>query len=566
MNHKKANSTLKSLIIIVSVMCVLPLMLFPVIAKNSVPDMQITVELQPNGDARITQIWTGSFHEGTEVYLPIENLGDMDVTELAVSDAHGAYENIGAWDIDASFEQKARKCGIVTTDEGYELCFGISEYGSNTYTFSYTVTGLVGRYSDGVDGFLFQFVNPGMSIYPTNVVLRIIAPNGILLSSQNSGIWAFGYEGTILFDNGTVVARTDLPLEEHDGSSCIILLRLDAGLLDPHRESSMSFEKLKENAFEGSAYEKKFDVLTFIFIIIFVTAWLALVVYAIYRGVLRSQARRHIKRADYYRDIPCGGDLGVSYAMAKPFGMSHGQSLLSASLLRMISHGNIATSQQPDSPQKAQMTFIHEPAKKDKLLYSLYRALVGACPEGSNTVTEKQLKKHITDHFTPIEAALNTAESFGRKALREYDCYTKPKKSDQVHNLKDLTPAGIAVLDQLAGFNNYLRDFTLIDERTTFEVALWKEYLVYATLLEAADTVIEELRRLAPYYDMTATTELESFDNSFTCFLMLNSVLHSSYKAGYSATHSANSNGSGGGSSFGGGGGFSGGGFGGGTR
>lgn len=550
-------------------MCILLLPL-PATTKNSVPDMQVTVELQPNGDARITQVWSGSFNEGTEVYLPIENLGDMDVAEFAVSDAQGAYDTIGEWDIDASFDQKARKCGIVSTENGYELCFGISEYGNNTYTFSYTVTGLVGRYSDGVDGFLFQFVNPGMSIYPTNVVLRIIAPDGILLDDRNSGIWAFGYEGTILFENGAVVARTDYPLEEQDGSSCIILLRLDAGIVEPHRYSDLSFEELKENAFSGSAYEEEFDIIAFIILCItvvcFVAATLFFIIYGIYRGMLRSKARRHIKKADYYRDIPCDGDLGVSYAMAKPFGMAHGQSLLSAALLRMISNGNISSSPQSDSPQKAQITFICEPPKEDKLQYSLYRALIGACPEGSDTATEKQLKKHITDHFIPIEAALNTAESYGRKALCERNCYTKPQKSDRVHNLKDLTPAGIAVLDQLAGFNNYLRDFTLINERTTLEVALWKEYMVYATLLEAADTVIKELRRLAPYYDMTAAAELESFDNSFTCFLLLDSVLRSSYHAGYSAAHSVDSRGGGGGSSFGGGGGFSGGGFGGGTR
>lgn len=539
-------------------------------SPNNVSSIDITVQLQSNGDARITQTWSGSFMDGTEIYLPIENLGDMDIADLTVSDRHGEYENIGEWDVDASFNEKAHKCGIATTDDGYELCFGISEYGDNVYTFSYTVTGLVGRYTDGVDGFLFQFANQGMSIYPADLVLRILPPEGVVLSDANSGIWAFGYEGTILFEGGSVIAQTELPLERDDGSSCIILLRLNACIIEPHRSSGLSFESLKENAFDGSVYEEEFDAFGFILMCtvmsICAIAVGFLIVYGIYRGVLRSKARRHMKKADYYRDIPCGGDLGTAYALARPFALARGQSFLSAALLRMISSGYISTEPEPDSPKQTQMTFIKQPPEDEQLNYQLYNALIGACPEGSSIATQAQLQQHITKRFKPVEAALNAAESYGRKELRERMCYTKPQNADRVFCLKDLTPSGISVLDQLSGFRNYLNDFTLINERTTLEVALWKEYMVYATLLEAADKVIEELRRIAPYYDATATAEIETFDHSFTSFWMLNNVIHSSYQAGYASVHAANASGGGGGSSFSGGGGFSGGGFGGGAR
>lgn len=540
-------------------------------AKNSVPSMNLTVELQPNGDGRITQVWTGSFHEGTEVYLPIENLGDMDIDDFTVSDSHGEFENIGKWDVDASFDDKAHKCGIVTTGSGYELCFGISEYGNNTYTFSYTVTGLVGTYTDGYDGFLFQFVNPGMSVFPTNVTLRILAPEGTVLSADNSGIWAFGYEGTIVFDNGTVLAQTDSPLDG-SSSSCIIMLRLDSGLLTPHRVAGGSFEQLKQNAFRGSSYEEVPHKITFMDVIMYIIMGLfalliaALVIgtvcYIIYRIVIYVKARNHIKSADYYRDIPCDGDLERSFAMARPFGMTHEQSLLSALLLRMMAQGYISTSPQADSPKKMEMKFITTPPEQDEHLLKLYEALHKACPNGSDTATQDQLKKYITNHFTSIEQPLNLAETYGRKKLRQMNCYVRPNKSDRVHGLNDLTPEGIAQLDQLAGFYNFLRDFTLMKERTTIEVALWKEYMVYATLLEVAQKTMDELRKVAPYYD----PEIQEFDNSMTNFIILNAIINSSYQSGYNAAHSVDSSGRGGGASFGGGGGFSGGGFGGGTR
>lgn len=530
-------------------------------ARNHVSTMNILVELKQNGDARVTQVWMGSFDEGTEVYLPIQNLGEMDITDFAVSDENGAYENIGEWDVDASFDEKARKCGIVTTSEGYELCFGISEYGENVYTFSYTVTGLVGTYSDNTDGFLFQFVNPGLSVFPTDVTLRLVAPDGTALSKENSGIWAFGYEGTINFVDGAVIAQTDTPLSGKK-SSMIILLKLDQGITYPERFSDMSFEKLKENAFDGSAYEKKvsiFAIIIGIIVALFIAVFLVVVIWNV---VQQIKMRKHIKSAGYYRDIPCEGNLERSFALAKAVGMSHAQSLLSASLLRMMSEGYITTSPQADKPKKMQITFVKQPNEDDELLFGLYNTLRKACTNDSETATQDQIKSYITNHFSRLEAQLDSAELRGRKALREMECYTNPDRSQHARYLTDFTAKGISQLDQLAGFSNYIKEFTLMKERTTIEVSLWKEYMVYATLLEAADNVMKELRKLAPCYD----PEIESFDNSLTCFLILNSVINSSYQSGYAAAHHIDSSGGGGGASFGGGGGFSGGGFGGGTR
>lgn len=562
MKHNRFIRLLGVALLVVTLALALPL---TAAARNRVPTINVYVKIFEDGSARVTQTWSGSFDEGTEMYIPIQNLGDMDITDFAVSDDKGSYENIGDWDVNAGFEEKARKCGIVTTDEGYELCFGISEYGDNFYSFSYTVTGLVGSYSDGEDGFLFQFINPGMSVFPSDVTLTIFAPDGVELSEENSGIWAFGYEGTILFNSGTVVAETDVPLDGTE-SSMIILLRLDSGICSPTRVSDISFEELKDNAFKGSNYEEKFDLFGFILTVLFAIVMIAMVGFflylAIWSSIQRSRTRRHMKNADFYRDIPCGGDLERSYAMAKAFGMSHAQSLLSAALLRMMSDGYITASPQVDTPKKMQLTFVKKPPEEEELLSKLYSALVKACPDGSDTATQDQIKRQITGHFSKFEAPLDTAEFRGRKALRVMGCYVKPEKSDQARYLRDLTPEGVAVLDQLAGFSNYIEEFTLMKERTTIEVALWKEYMVYATLLEAADKVMKELRKLAPCAD----PEVESFDNSLASFLILNSVINNSYRMAYAEAHHVNSSGGGGGSSFGGGGGFSGGGFGGGTR
>ena len=104
-------------------------------ASNHVTNIDIEVVIREDGSAVITQYWTGEFEEGTENYLPIR-LDGLGLSEFTVSDENGPYTLISDWDIDASFEEKAGKCGIVSTDEGVELCFGITEYGYKEYTFS----------------------------------------------------------------------------------------------------------------------------------------------------------------------------------------------------------------------------------------------------------------------------------------------------------------------------------------------------------------------------------------------------------------------------------------------
>ena len=95
-------------------------------AHNNVSEMDIEVVLQNDGSAYIVQTWRGTFHEGTENYIPISTQ-DIAVSQLKVSDQYGEYEVVDYWDVDASFKEKARKCGINETYDGVELCFGISE-------------------------------------------------------------------------------------------------------------------------------------------------------------------------------------------------------------------------------------------------------------------------------------------------------------------------------------------------------------------------------------------------------------------------------------------------------
>ena len=103
-----------------------------VYADNNVSGIDIDVTVRDDGSAYIVQNWHGTFDEGTENYIPI-NTDDIAISDFKVSDENGAYKFVEDWYVDWAFFEKARKCGIVETNDGVELCFGISEYGENRY-------------------------------------------------------------------------------------------------------------------------------------------------------------------------------------------------------------------------------------------------------------------------------------------------------------------------------------------------------------------------------------------------------------------------------------------------
>ena len=111
----------------------------------------------------------------------------MSISEFRVSDEDGAYQFIKDWDTGASFDKKSGKYGIIETKNGYELCWGISEYGNKRYAIEYKIDQFVGGYQDS-DGFHFQFINSGMGTLPTDVTLKITMQDGVLLDESNSGI------------------------------------------------------------------------------------------------------------------------------------------------------------------------------------------------------------------------------------------------------------------------------------------------------------------------------------------------------------------------------------------
>lgn len=170
----------------------------------------------------------------------------LTISQLTVSDQSGSYETVTDWNMDWSFEEKAGKCGINITDSGYEICFGISQYGQNRYAIEYKLGNAVGGYSDR-DGVNFRFVNDGMNTTPTDVKVGIQLAVGTPITDETADIWGFGYDGQVGFSDGAILVYTESPITPENYVT--VLFSLDKGILSPSRQEQGSFEEVKETAF-----------------------------------------------------------------------------------------------------------------------------------------------------------------------------------------------------------------------------------------------------------------------------------------------------------------------------
>lgn len=540
------------------------------LGANKVSDINVDVVIYDDGSAYITQTWNCNFTEGTESYIPIGNLGDMSLSDFLVSDASGPYTYLKEWNVGAGFKEKARNYGLVKTNKGYELCWGISEYGEKRYTIEYKINNFVGGYED-YDGFNFQFINSGMGTLPTDVTVKITMQDGVKLDANNAGIWAFGFDGQIHFENGQVVAYTEKSLSSST-DSVIILLQLNKGLLDPTRVVDKSFEAVKAQAFKGSDYdaktgtgasssvqpEEEFGPYDLVIGLGTLTLPIVAIFYFLTRkGKSKKKILALYKNADYFREAPIAGNLEAAFVLARDYNQTNDDgNLIGAAFLKLINAGCLEPMSEKTvglfgkEKESISLRLNYPPQFTGLTAKMLYDVLVLAS-SSDQILQELELEKYCKTNHTIIMGIIEAAKQDGQDTLTQIDSYDTSKKARPL----GLSQRGENLLLSIMGFKKYLLEFSLIGERSIAESTIWQDYLTFATLLGIADKVIEQFEKVYP--NATPYTQ-----NAHHYYLLA----HRYTKASYHAAQTARSSGSGGRSSFGGGGGFSGGGSGGGTR
>ena len=534
-------------------------------AIRSISNLDIRVEVEKDGSAWITQTWDAEAgNSGTEFYIPVGNLGPMTVSRLSVSENGQAFEGLGnKWDVDRSRSWKTGKCGIVPKSNGVELCWGLGESGPHQWKARFYVTGLVQAYDDA-DAFNFQFVNRGMDPAPEHVRVTIVpAFDCPEWTYDNTRVWGFGFYGDINVENGAVVEESSESLGY--SSSVIALVKFEKGLFEPAVTAGGPFQDLLDRALDGSAYGEDDGMPTWFAVLfgllfcgsIFLLLW---VVVASARGYKWKKSIFGKKKIEgWYREAPLEGNLlAAEYLLVKGkrFEISApAQNIIGAMFLRWIMDGKLAVKPDPSNAKRVNLEFKADSVSDDDVIEDLYQMARSAA--GDNRLLEKnEFEKWSTKNYKKMSAWPDRAIARGKSWFR-----------DKGYFLRDgvCTEEGAREACHVVEFKNFLKDFTLSDQRGATEVGLWKDYLVYAQLYGIADKVAAQFKKLYPA-EFSRLAQETGMDTT-TLIYTMNWTNSMSTKAFTNAVQRAGSiSGTGGHTSFGGGGGFSGGGFGGGGR
>ncbi|KAF5043798.1 hypothetical protein DSECCO2_498460 [anaerobic digester metagenome] len=491
---------------------------------------------------------------------------------MKVSDQNGAYGTVPNWNIDWSFEEKAKKCGIHYTDSGYEICFGISQYGQNRYTIEYKLDNVVGGYTDR-DGVNFRFVNDRMNTTPTDVTVQIRLADGTLITDEMADIWGFGFAGEVMFENGSIVARTKTPI--HAENHVTVLFAMDKGILSPSRQEPGSFEEVKQKALEGSDYDGTgdggeeaftFEAVLTTLLLMGLSIGLIIWIYKSKKKNAEKERKRFSEQFGYFRDIPNEGNLSATYTLGRLFEVCEEGAILATGMLRLIERGCLS----PIETQEIGFMGKTKEAVNLRLMggqhnrmneYDKYLYTVLESAAGSDAILQaRELERFADQNDRLLRAYLQKYDSAGRAYLSQKRCL---KRWNMPARLADLTPAGEQELGELMGLKRYLEDFSLVAERGIKEIPIWRELLSYAMLFGIADKVAEQMKELYP----ALSSELTEYSRSMTTAYSYNYLLYNSMKRAEQQREQQKRSGGGGGfASFGGGGGSIGGGSGGGTR
>jgi len=466
--------------------------------RQCVRSLKVYVELEKDGTATVYERWdVATGDDITEWYLVRENLGDIviDSLEVLVDDVPSLDE--GEWDVHRTLEQKAGKSGIVHKSNGVELCWGVGSHGDHVFDVLYRMHGAVKSLND-YDMLFVQLVSPGLSS-PPEKVRAFVGSHQVQLDTTVARVWGFGYEGICIFEGGRVAMEGDGPFGVDD--SVIILLRLEKGFLEPTSKEDKDFQFYLDQAMEGADFgtDEKDDT---------VGLWVLGILSALIGGGIlgyhldkkRKESPGYlykkylgVKRKDitWYRDIPFDGNIPAAQFVLRKLGegASGTAPLTSALILRMVYNGYLDVSRiLENKPTEIRFT-AKDPSDLDSLSLGLYKMMKQAA--GENGILEKnEFTAWAKAHSQESYEWYNQATEAGRNAM---------KSNGWVGDTFDiLSQTGKAEGIKLMGLQKFLMEFTLTPEREAVEAHLWKEYLVFGSIMGIARIVARQLKEIAP--------------------------------------------------------------------
>lgn len=556
-----------------------------VVAEQTVNRMNIDVSLNDQGTATIKENWSVTADEGSEIYKVVKLVGPQELSNYQVSMDGRQFTRQSNWQTDNNRQQKAYQYG----QNGDELNWGITSYGTHQYTIQYQISNFVEQTATK-QMIAWQFLNSDVKISPKNLQVVVHDPNRQLSVDNGYGVWGFGFDGETAFNKGQVTMQSSKNLSEDNYVKMIV--QIPKNTYGTAYKTTRSFDSYMQEAFKGSDYNYQdykngetvkndqgrrlaLIVVTVVILLVLGAGIWLLLWYRNYRRYYPTiKTLQKQTKGEYYREIPTGSIYNVYQLLSAMLSTTVTSNFLSVGLLQLMrdQYLTIQTKDAEKKPNKKKITFIladkELAADTPEPIQKLYELLKHAAKDG--VVTQKDFGKYLSEHSKKLEALTKAfdhySQQYGEANDLVYSTKTKrvktdDKKRDRANRAASWLqgfrkkPAADEVDLNLARLKNYLQEFTLINERTPQEVGLWDDLMLAAAAFDIAEEVAEQLTVAYPEYQ----AESVYYHGSFFPFF---AVQHFSS----SAMTTAVSTGSGGATSMSGGGSFGGGSGGGGFR
>ncbi len=512
---------MKKLFILSATLFLIAVLSFSVCAANNVSHIDAEIIINDDGSADFHQVWQCNFSEDTEVYYFFPDEERFTVSGFLVSDGDKLYTPVDNWDISASFEEKAGKSGLLETDDGYELCWGITEYGEKTYDIYFRVDNLITSFKDA-DGTYFALFSKNIATTPTDITVSISLANGKTLidgvvfdegSFLNGGNCEFmdsGYNGYAEITDGALVTKTDTPLQYSDHMS--FQLVFEKGLIRPTTAENKKVQAYTDgyidkytifgNYFDSDSsdfYESdEFIAFMALAIAIGVPAFLVLLGYIIYKIIIKVK----IGNPEPYRNEPEMG-IEASYIMLKAFGLCKEQKLFTVILLDMIEKG-IITPVMPDADdplpvKNGNVKFrINDVDTTDfsKAHASFYKFLKFAA-KSDMLLEPVEMMLKAQDNVYMLREIMKDYVSEAQQRIESRGC----KRTVNHEGPLSYSPTGVEEMRKVVGYKKHIESYSANTPVNYYGYDLWKTPIKYAVLFGIEDKVTEELRKTYPTSD-----------------------------------------------------------------
>lgn len=532
-----------------------------------IESIDIDVYVDKSGDAHVNEKWVNPKPNSgdTEFYKTYDNLGKMKISDYSVSYNNQTFTYNDDWDIHESFDEKAYKNGLYYEDNKTELCFGISNYSSGTYTLTYTIKNFIVKLNDA-DMIYFNFIPDGNNI--NNFHLKLYSDKEF---SKKLPVWGFGKKnGTAYVYDGYIEMNSESAIDEDE--YIVLLAQFDKDTYNSSYKIDKDFNyylKMAKKGSKSSIYSnpvfKVFESIIgflvsnifLIFIIVFTVVGVAKAKNKIgsYRYDFGKNGRKLPKEVNKIRDIPFKNIYKV-YLYSTVYGLNKKRTdLLGAVLLKWLKEKKISITKTTSKVLKKEESAIvlnNNFTSDNNLEIKLHTMMYEASKDG--VLESKELEKWCRTNYSEILKWFEDILDNTTEKLNEENILIR-ENSKMVVTDKFIEEACL-----VKGIKEFLLEFSRIDDKEALEVNLWDEYLMYAQVFGIADKVAKQFKKLYP-------NEIESYNERYGYgvddIIFINMISTSGMSSAISSRDRANSYSSGGGgfmSGGGGGGSFGGGG------